>query len=63
MISTLVFVLLMVGLVMAIRWLWQYHKEHPGWWRLRNQRWARTWLRTGELEPLLPGRWPDNGGL
>lgn len=61
-VSTLVFVLLMVSLVTAIRWFWQYHKKHPGWWRLRNQRWARTWLRAGELEPLLPGSWPDNGG-
>src|SRR6478735_6203723 len=61
-ISTLVFVSLMVGLVRASRWFWQYHKKHPGWWRLRNQRWARTWFRAGELEPLLPGSWPDNGG-
>lgn len=61
-VSTLVFVLLMVSLVMAIRRFWQYHKKHPGWWRLRNQRWARMWLRAGELEALLPGSWPDNGG-
>ncbi|WZH39609.1 PSI domain-containing protein [Fusarium acuminatum] len=57
-ISTFVFVLITVLLAMTIRWLWRYHKKNPRWWRLQSHRWASTWRRYGEREPLLP----ESGG-
>ncbi|KAH8736765.1 hypothetical protein BGZ61DRAFT_2792 [Ilyonectria robusta] len=52
--STLAFVGLVFGLVLGIRRLRRYNKEHPGWWRLLRRRWwSALRRRGGEEEPLL----------